>query len=210
MKKYKNNISSLYSLLFIIIMAFCHGQAAFSQEKKEKMHSQTKLMEDSVIIPQVFIKNRSLVDIIDSISRIKWQETGKYPQDYIMQFFMVRDTLVVYTGWISLKWLIDGMLSRDDDIFNITTVFYTKQKGKVIGFLGYNNCNFYIVDTGIPIELRNSILDVSDVTRLTLRPYEPLKEWNGMKVYDVNVHRGTALYMLLNGKFVECEIERSN
>ena len=207
MKSYNNKVFTSFILFFMLFVAICHGQASLSQEKKEIMINNTKLMNDSVIIPQVFIKNRSLVDIVDSISRLQWKETGKYPQDYVMQLFMFRDTLVVYTGWIRLEWLIDDICSRDD---TVTTVYFTKQRGKVIGFLGYNNCNFYIVDTGIPEKLRNNIFEISDISRLILRPYEPLKELNGMKVYDVDVYRGTALYVLLNGKFVECEIERSN
>ena len=160
-------------------------------------------MNDSVILPQIMIKNRSLIDVVDSISRIKWEETGKTAQNYVMQLFMVGDTLVIYTGWIQLEWLIDAICSRDD---LVTTVYFIKQKGKVIGFVGYNNCRFFIVDTGIPEELRDSILGVSEISRLTLRPYEPIKEWNGIKVYDVNVHRGTTLYMMLNDRFVKCKI----
>lgn len=203
MKRLFNTISiTLYAILTLII---CYGQQAFSQEQHELSTPPTPLMNDSVTLPQVFIKNRSLVNIVDSISRIQSQETGRQPQDYILQLFMIRDDILVYTGWIQIDWLVDGIYSRDS---LITTNYFTGQHGKVIGFVGYNNCNFYIVDMGIPEDIRNNLLEVCKNFNLTFRIHEPIKELKGMKVFDANIHRGTAAYVMIDGQFVRCTITR--
>lgn len=205
MKRLFNTFS--YTLYAIFTLIICNGQQAFSQEQHELSIPPTPLMNDSVTLPQVFIKNRSLVDIVDSISRIQWQKTGKQPQDYILQLFMIRDDIIVYTSWIQIDWLVDDMYSRSN---LITTNYFTRQRGKVIGFVGYNNCNFYIVDIGIPEDIRNNILEVCKNFNLTFRIHEPIKELNGMKVFNADVHRGTATYMMINGQFVRCTITRGN
>ena len=169
-------------LVTLLPIDICHGQTNFSLAGNAGSTFENPLMEDSVLLPQIFIKDRSLVVIIDSISRIQWEKTGKEPQNYV---------------------LIDAIHSRDDTIL---TVYFTGKKGKVIGFVGYNNSNFFIVDTGIPTELRDSIFEIIETSNMSIRPFKPLEEWNGEKVYDVIVCRGTDTYTLYEGKFVRCKI----
>ena len=190
-------------LVTLLPIDICHGQTNFSLAGNAGSTFENPLMEDSVLLPQIFIKDRSLVVIIDSISRIQWEKTGKEPQNYVLQLFMVNNALVIYSGWIRLDWLIDAIHSRDDTIL---TVYFTGKKGKVIGFVGYNNSNFFIVDTGIPTELRDSIFEIIETSNMSIRPFKPLEEWNGEKVYDVIVCRGTDTYTLYEGKFVRCKI----
>ena len=194
-----------FTLYTILSLSICHGQTSFSQEQHQLTMPLIPFMTDSLTLPQVFLKNRSLVEIIDSISCVQWEKTGKHPQDYIIQLFMIRGDLIVYTSWIQIGWLADAMNLRSN---LITTEYFTGQQGKIIGFVGYNNCNFYIVDMGIPADIRNNIYEVCENFRLTFRIQKPLKEWNGMTIYDTNVHRGTSTYMMLNGQFVHCTITR--
>ena len=195
------------TLFFVTLLPIniCHGQTDFSLKENAGNTFENPLMEDSVLLPQIFIKDRSLVGIIDSISGIQWEMTGKAPQNYVLQLFMVKDALVIYSSWIRLDWLVDAVHSRDDTIL---TEYFTGKKGKVIGFVGYNNSNFFIVDTGIPTELRDSIFEIIETSNMSIRPFKPLKEWNGEKVYDVVVCRGTDTYTLYDGEFVRCKIRK--
>lgn len=194
-----------FRLYLILLLCIYHGQSVFSQEQHELTRPLTPHMEDSLTLPQVFLKNHSLLVVIDSISRVQWEKTGKHPQDYILQLFMIRDNLIVYTSWIQIEWLVDAIFSRSN---LITKEYFTGQLGKIVGFVGYNNCNFYIIDMGIPADIRNNIYEVNKNFRLTFRIQEPIKEWNGMTIYDINVHRGIATYMMLNGQFIRCSITR--